>query len=93
MAASDPPPLNDSEQAALNYLLAADFPGVEELREQARVASVVGRCPCGCASVDFSVDREAARPATSYEPVPVDATTRDVGPGGPFQLLIFVRDG
>ena len=59
MAASEfPRPLNDSERAALNYLLAADFPGVEELREQARVASVVGRCLCGCASVDFSVDRE-----------------------------------
>jgi len=80
-ASEFPRPLNKSERDALNYLLAADFPGVEELREQARVASVVGRCPCGCASVDFSVDREVTRRATSYEPVPVDATTREIFPG------------
>jgi hypothetical protein len=41
-ASEFPRPLNKSERDALNYLLATDFPGVKELREQARVASVVG---------------------------------------------------
>ena len=48
----------------------------------------MGRYPCGWASVDFSVGREVTRPATSYEPVPVDATTREIFSDGPVQLLI-----
>jgi len=87
-----PRSLTAEERDALNFLLSADFPGVEELREQAKVVSVVGR-RCGCASVDFSVDTEVAQRTKSYEPVPVEAHSRDVGPGGPFQLLLFVREG
>jgi hypothetical protein len=88
-----PRPLTEKERDALSFLLKAEFPGVEELREQAKVVSVVDRCKCGCATIDFSVDTEAARPAKSYEPVPVEATTRETAPGGPLDLLLFVREG
>ena len=51
------------------------------------------RCPCGCASFEVSVDTKAAGPADSYEPIPVEAQSREIGPNGPFQLLLWVREG
>jgi hypothetical protein len=94
MAESEfPRALTRRERDTLSYLLAVDFPGVEELREQARVASVVGRCRCGCATIELSVDAARARPAASREPVPVEARTHEVAAGGPLELILFVRDG
>ena len=81
------------EREALSLLLAADFPGVEQLREQAKAASVAGHCACGCATIDFSIDAAEARPASSREPIPVEAQTRDLHGDAPFELLLFVRDG
>ncbi|MGZ6772775.1 MAG: hypothetical protein ACXVGA_09630 [Mycobacteriaceae bacterium] len=37
----------------LDALLSADFDGVEDLREQAAQAVVVGGCGCGCPSINF----------------------------------------
>jgi hypothetical protein len=44
-------------------MLATDLPGFEQLREQALTARVVGRCVCGCPSIDLSVDRANTSPA------------------------------
>lgn len=88
-----PRPLTAEERNVLSFLLGADFPGVEELREQVNVAVVDWRCPCGCASFEVSVDTKAAGPADSYEPIPVEAQSREIGPNGPFQLLLWVREG
>jgi hypothetical protein len=46
--------LTARERAVLEALLAVDFPGVEELREQVAGAVVVDGCSCGCPSIDFS---------------------------------------
>jgi hypothetical protein len=86
-------PLSKREKDALDFLLASDFPGVEALREQAEVASVVGRCPCGCATIELAIDAAQASPASSHEPIPVEARTRDKSEGGPLELLLFVRKG
>jgi hypothetical protein len=48
-------PMTDAEAAALNHMLSRDFPGVEQLRAQARTALVARRCTCGCPSIDLSV--------------------------------------
>ena len=70
--------LTQSEVAALDFMLSADFPGVAELRQQARTARVVGRCSCGCPSIDIAVDRTVAPPAIAVLPGAVaSATSRD----------------
>jgi hypothetical protein len=81
--------LTSEEQRVLDFLLACDFPGAPELREQAKVATVTGRCACGCPTIDLTVDRSKA-PRASIEPrVPVEATMKD---GSGF-VLLFVDDG
>jgi hypothetical protein len=85
-----PRPLRPDESAALSYLLAADFPGAEDLRRQAEVVSVVGDLGDCCPTIEFRVDADAAPQATVAEPVPVEARSRR-GPAR--ELLLFVRDG
>ncbi|WP_201292529.1 hypothetical protein [Cellulomonas citrea] len=46
-------PLTPRERDVLDALLAVEFDGVTELRRQARAATVVGGCSCGCPSIDF----------------------------------------
>lgn len=46
-------PLTGRERAVLDALLAVPFDGAESLREQARSVEVIGRCDCGCPSIDF----------------------------------------
>ena len=86
--------LSPRERELLARLLAADFPGVKELRQQA--TSVVGRsCDCGkCASVHLVVKRDAAAPlSVAPGQVPSRAelppTTEHAGGG----LVLNVEDG
>lgn len=46
-------PLTLREREVLDALLAVEFDGVADLRAQARAATVVGTCSCGCPSIDF----------------------------------------
>lgn len=48
-----PRPLSDRERSVLDALLAADFPGVDALRAQARTVQVEGLCDCGCPTIHF----------------------------------------
>ncbi|WP_207211905.1 hypothetical protein [Promicromonospora panici] len=50
---SMPRPLTDRERSVLDALLAAEFDGVADLREQAKTVVVGGICGCGCPSIDF----------------------------------------
>lgn len=47
-------PLTGRERAVLDALLAVEFDGVAELREQAKSVGVIGTCGCGCPSIDFN---------------------------------------
>lgn len=80
-------PLTANERAALDTLLAADFPGAAELRAQARTARVIGRCGCGCPSINLEVDRTLPVAAIIDDPVAVEAGA----PGG--GLIVFAEDG
>jgi len=80
-------PLTPNERAALDTLLAADFPGAAELRAQSPTARVTGRCGCGCPTIDLAVD-EAVPRAQVTSRMPVEA---DVPDGG--GLIVFVDDG
>jgi hypothetical protein len=75
----DPRLLTDAEAAVLRFMLASDFPGFEQLRAQAATARVVGRCGCGCASIDIAVDRANTPPALDA-PTGVAATAASRDP-------------
>jgi hypothetical protein len=55
--------LTERESGILDLLLSLEAPGVAELREQVPTALVVGKCRCGCASIDLWVDRNATPPS------------------------------
>ena len=79
--------LSPNERAALDGLLACDFPGVYELRRQARTARVEGRGLI----VSLVVDRSLPRAEVASR-VPVGAPVTD-GEGNENGLLLFVEDG
>ena len=68
-------------------MLTVGFPGVDELRIQAPTARVVGRCPCGCPTIDLAVDDAAPLAA-----VPERVVEADVA-GGEGGLVLFVAEG
>ncbi|MFC9894605.1 hypothetical protein ACFVMC_13030 [Nocardia sp. NPDC127579] len=78
--------LTVDEQGALLAMLRRDFPGAAELRAQALTAKVVGKCRCGCPTIDLEVDPSAPTAVDIPNPVS-EASTDDGG------LLLFARDG
>ncbi|MEO8969350.1 MAG: hypothetical protein ABI427_17665, partial [Solirubrobacteraceae bacterium] len=90
-----PRPFSEREEAILRLMLSVDGPGIGALREQADAAMVVGRCSCGCATVDLAVDRSRApRSLLTQSPI-VETQTK---PGAaehnvPVDVLLFLDDG
>lgn len=87
--------LSASELRMLNGLLDHDFPGAAELRAQVPHLSVVGRCSCGCPTVEFSVSPDAPRSPveTPTQLVPIEGrvTAKDDEPTA--DIILFVDDG
>jgi hypothetical protein len=84
--------LTDDQRALLEFLLAGDFAGSEELRTQARTVRTSGSsCDCGCASFFLNPDHTLP-PAPVAETVPIEAHGSARG-GSAVQVLVFVRDG
>lgn len=81
-----PRELRKSERALIEFLLTADFPGRNELREQLDHVEVVWVCDCGCGTVNLRV-RDFRKRAAAKEPIPVEAR------GSGFDVILFVRDG
>jgi hypothetical protein len=94
LCVDDPRPLTERENDILDFLLSADFPGVEKLRKQAETILVTGRCDCGCATVYLTVDESLPTADEVEKYAAVDAAGR---PGAddapPPELILFVRDG
>lgn len=86
---SEPRELTASERALLTFLLTADFPGRDELLQQARKVKATGDCDCGCGTIDLVVESNGPR-ATVREPVPVEAWKRGTGA---VDVMLFVRNG
>ncbi|NUP18418.1 MAG: hypothetical protein HOZ81_20505 [Streptomyces sp.] len=59
--------------ATLRALLAGSDPVSRALLAQIPHPRVVGRCRCGCATVDLEVDRTAAESAPAHDNPAVDA--------------------
>jgi hypothetical protein len=88
--------LTSREQEVLDFLLADDFPGAEELRAQLRVAKV-RRYDRNAPSLDLEVDPLSAPPADlPSEPVVVETETSlaQRAAGKPwFELILFAANG
>jgi hypothetical protein len=83
-----------SEAGVLNFLLSAEFPGVDSLRAQVEGLVVVGRCDCGCPMVDLSTAAEAvAADALEQRVLPVDAVIAPLGDEPPGEVIVFADNG
>jgi hypothetical protein len=74
-----PRPLTENERAVVEALLPeGGFRDVETYRAQLEAVTVVGRCTCGCPTVDLRVEDSAPRSAHPGVPsLPLWATTGD----------------
>jgi hypothetical protein len=87
-------PLTASERGILDLLLTQDFEGVDALRAQVPHVSVVGRCTCGCATVDLAVDKGRCKPAPSYSrPILSEAQVVDDDKEPLGGVIAFLDDG
>ena len=75
----------------LEKLLAADFAGAEHLREQVDTTAVVGRCDCGCPTIDLRVAASAPPADVARSPVPSELRDTSVDPPG--DVILFVKGG
>ena len=92
---SRPRQVSAIERAILDALLAPDFPGVQPLRDQLDGVTVVGRCDCGCPTIDFSAFRfssdESLRATGTPTPYQGIASSPDGEPVG--DIILFVDEG
>lgn len=80
--------LSDAERAVLEVMLAEDFPGAVELRQQVDCVVVSGGCGCGCPSVNLEVPGEVPlAEVTSRTPIFASVEGSRAG------LIVFVDDG
>jgi hypothetical protein len=77
-------------RALLNH---ADFPGRDELTVQAESATVIGYCPCPCATVALHVSRKAPRAVGTKSPIPNEATVLDADGEAIGVILAFADNG
>lgn len=81
--------LSEAERAILEVMLAEDFPGAAELRQQLDAVVVSGVCGCGCPSVNLEVRGDVpVAEVTSRTPINADV---EGDPGG--GMIVFVDDG
>jgi hypothetical protein len=71
----------------------ADFPGRDELVAQVESATVVGYCPCRCATVALQVSPDAPRAIGSLRPMPNEADVVDENGDVIGGIIVFTKDG
>jgi len=69
-----PRPLTERELATLRFMLSVPDGRLDPLRSQVPFTTVVGRCPCPCASIELSVDRSQATAAQGLGERPAVST-------------------
>ncbi len=89
-----PRPLTEREAATLDLMLAVDDSRLDPLRQQANAVTATRGCTCGCATINFDVDRALASHAVGLCS-PVTLAWRRV----PFDtdefcnVILFIKDG
>ncbi|WP_019062146.1 hypothetical protein [Streptomyces prunicolor] len=89
----EPRPLNSSERAVLERILAADFADAPVLRSQLERTEVVAVWAPGSVSVDLRVRAPVRRAAMASELVPVDAHVLDRSGEYVGELLVWTDEG
>lgn len=89
----DSRPLSADEEAVLTRLLTPDFPGVEALRGQRVGLRVVGRCNCGCPSVELTPRPGSPASDQVGRLSPVELAVAPLGDEPPGNIILFVDDG
>jgi hypothetical protein len=84
--------LTDNERELIEAFLRADFPGVGELRAQARHASASPGCTCGCGTINLHIPDDSPRSSAS-NPAPVEGAVVDADGETIGGLLLFVAAG
>lgn len=85
--------LTEDERAVLGRLLVAEFQGVDSLRDQAIDVQVVGRCDCGCPSVDLEPISGRMRSDQAGRLAPVELAVAPEADEPPGEVILFVDDG
>lgn len=93
MRTEQPSPLSSDERAPLDGFLSQEFPGVQELRQQAQHITAKKGCNCGCGTIEFVHDERPATRSPATNPVPVDAPVVASDGSDLGGLILFVRDG
>jgi hypothetical protein len=91
-----PRDLTARERGLLALLLpSGGFLEADTYRAQLDATSVVGRCRCGCATINLVVDAGAARATTDHSPLlPFEARGKDpTDPSLPIEVILFARAG
>lgn len=73
--------------------LSHEFPGVQELRQQAQFVTAKKGCDCGCGTIEFVHDERPVPRSPATNPVPVDAPVVASDGSDLGGLILFVRDG
>ena len=93
MGSQAPRPLDAGERAVLDQLLNTEFPGVRELRDQAVDVQVVGRCACGCPSIDLDASRDLRQAPVSDGLAPAELRVTPLADEPEGDVILFVKDG
>lgn len=88
----EPRPLDADERAILDLLLSRDFPGVHALRRHAHEVVVVGRCECGCPTIELG-SPGAGKSADPGRLTPVEGRVLAEDGTPQQELLLFASDG
>ena len=90
-----PRSLSDDERLILEALLAPQFPGAVELRAQLAHVQVVGKCDCGCPTVDLFVPSNVIPSPlkTRNRLAPVEGRVTPVADEPSGDIILFVDDG
>jgi hypothetical protein len=86
-------PLSADERSLLDALLAHEFPGVRQLREQALHVLAKRGCGCGCGTIEFVSDGASSPRSAVSSPAPVEGLVYDADGDVVGGLILFLQDG
>ena len=90
MVTAEPPRLlDDAERGVLDFILAQDWKGVQQVRTMLHGTRASLGCHCGCGSINLTV-KALGEPLRSRSPVPAEAVAHF--DGHPFLALLFVEE-
>jgi hypothetical protein len=89
----EPRPLAADERAILDHLLSLEFEGVEQLRRQAAEATVVGRCDCGCPTIEIETTASALAVPLEGRLAPIEGRVLPIADEPSGDVILFVDDG